>query len=171
MSPQRHRRELGLSKNPLTRPLPLEPGVARWSPGIGSEHGWQTTVLQRPPELRDERVPRTEALPRSVPIRPGTRACRCQEQASGLRPLWRACTALDINSFTPVRMLADCVGMTEVLQYERGVSRVWGVCLASPPHTCWLNCNPSDTVGLTPQICKCDPLAERELWFPGRPRG
>jgi hypothetical protein len=25
-----------------------------------------------------------------------------------------AVTALDINSFTPVRMLADCVGMTEV---------------------------------------------------------
>jgi len=25
--------------------------------------------------------------------------------------------ALDINSFTPVRMLADCVGTTEVLQY------------------------------------------------------
>jgi hypothetical protein len=27
MSPQRHRRELCLSKNPLTQPLPLEPGV------------------------------------------------------------------------------------------------------------------------------------------------
>jgi len=27
MSPQQHRRELCLSKNPLTRPLPLEPGV------------------------------------------------------------------------------------------------------------------------------------------------
>src|SRR4029453_16837242 len=27
MSPQQHRRELYLSKNPLTRPLPLEPGL------------------------------------------------------------------------------------------------------------------------------------------------
>src|SRR5262245_30117441 len=27
MSPQRHRRALCLSKNPLTRPLPLEPGL------------------------------------------------------------------------------------------------------------------------------------------------
>ena len=26
MSPQQHRRELSLSKNPLTQPLPLEPG-------------------------------------------------------------------------------------------------------------------------------------------------
>jgi LSD1 subclass zinc finger protein len=42
----------------------------------------------------------------------------------------------------------------EVLQYERGVSHVCSVCFASPPHTCWLNCNSSDTVGLTPQICK-----------------
>src|SRR5437879_1385262 len=63
-------------------------------------------------------------------------------------------TALDINSFTPVRMLADCVGTTEVLQYERGVSHGCSTCFASTPHTCWLNCNSSDTVGLTPQICK-----------------
>ena len=27
MSPQQHRRELCLSKNPFTRPLPLEPGL------------------------------------------------------------------------------------------------------------------------------------------------
>src|SRR4030095_1000062 len=47
-------------------------------------------------------------------------------------------------------MLADCVGTTEVLQYQRGVSHVWSVCFASPPHTCWLNCNASATVSLTP---------------------
>jgi len=66
--------------------------------------------------------------------------------------LWRA--ALDINSFTPVRMLADCVGTTEVLQYERDVSHGCSVSFASTPHTRWLNCNSSDTVGLTPHICK-----------------
>jgi hypothetical protein len=33
-------------------------------------------------------------------------------------------TALDINSFTPVRMLTDCVGTLEVLQYQRGISHV-----------------------------------------------
>jgi len=49
---------------------------------------------------------------------------------------------------------SDCVGTTEVLQYSRGVSRVYSVCFASTPHTCWLNCNSSDTLGLTPQICK-----------------
>jgi hypothetical protein len=47
--------------------------------------------------------------------------------ASAEHPVWRGhrqeaqrcppCAALDINSFTPVRMLADCVGTTEVLQY------------------------------------------------------
>ena len=63
-------------------------------------------------------------------------------------------TALDINSFTPVRMLADCVGTTEVLQYERDVSHGCSVSFASTPHTRWLNCNSSDTVGLTPHICK-----------------
>jgi hypothetical protein len=73
-------------------------------------------------------------------------------------------SALDINSFTPVRMLADCVGTTEVLQYERGGLHVCSVCFASTPHTCWLNCNSSDTVGFTPYICKgnhgegCPPL-------------
>jgi hypothetical protein len=33
MSPQQHRRELCLSKNPFTRPLPLEPGVYVSRPG------------------------------------------------------------------------------------------------------------------------------------------
>src|SRR4029450_11869043 len=41
-------------------------------------------------------------------------------------------SALDINSFTPVRMLADCVGTTEVLQYERGVSHGCSVCVLLP---------------------------------------
>src|SRR6266704_2235505 len=63
-------------------------------------------------------------------------------------------TALDINSFTPVRMLADCVETIEVLQYQRGGSHVCSVCFASTPHTCWLNCDPSNTVGFTPHICK-----------------
>ena len=40
--------------------------------------------------------------------------------------------ALDINSFTPVRMLADCVGTTEILQYERGVSHGCSVCVLLP---------------------------------------
>ena len=62
--------------------------------------------------------------------------------------------ALDINSFTPVRMLADCVGTIEVLQYQRSIPHVYSVCFASTPHTYWLNCDSSDTVGLTPQICK-----------------
>jgi hypothetical protein len=62
--------------------------------------------------------------------------------------------ALDINSFTPVRMLADCVETTEVLQYQRVGSHVCRVCFASTPHTCWLNCDSSDTVGFTPHICK-----------------
>ena len=62
--------------------------------------------------------------------------------------------ALDINSFTPVRRLADCVGTIEVLQYQRCFSRVCRVCFASAPHTCLLNGDSSDTVGLTPQICK-----------------
>jgi len=33
-----------------------------------------------PPGPRDEYVPRTAALPRSVHTRPGIRACRCQER-------------------------------------------------------------------------------------------
>jgi hypothetical protein len=67
---------------------------------------------------------------------------------------WRSGTALDINSFTPVRMLADCVETTEVLQYQGGGSHVRSVRFASTPHTCWLNCDSSDTVGFTPHICK-----------------
>jgi len=63
-------------------------------------------------------------------------------------------SALDINSFTPVRRLADCVETTEVLPYQRGGSHVYSVCFASTPHTCWLNCDSSDTVGFTPHICK-----------------
>jgi hypothetical protein len=62
--------------------------------------------------------------------------------------------ALDINSFTPVRMLADRVETAEVLEYQRGCSHVCRVCFASPPHTCWLNCDSLDTVGFTPHICK-----------------
>src|SRR5215204_2515026 len=55
-------------------------------------------------------------------------------------------------------MLADCVETTEVLQYQRVGSHVCSVCFASTPHTCWLNCDSSDTVGFTPHICKgnCD---------------
>src|SRR5215831_10999915 len=63
-------------------------------------------------------------------------------------------TALDINSFTSVRMLADRVGTTEVLQYQRSVLHVFRVCFAPAPYICWSNCNFSDTVGLSPQICK-----------------
>jgi len=66
----------------------------------------------------------------------------------------RSRAALDINSFTPVRMLADRVGTTEVLQHQRSISHVCRVRFASTPHTCWLNCDSSDTVDLTPQICK-----------------
>ena len=62
--------------------------------------------------------------------------------------------ALDINSFTPVRMLADRVETAEVLEYQRGGSYVCRVCFASTPHTCWLNCDSLDTVGFTPHICK-----------------
>jgi len=61
-------------------------------------------------------------------------------------------------------MLADCVETAEVLQYQRGGSHVCSVCFASTPHTCWLNCDSSDTVGFTPHICKgnrdepCSPI-------------
>src|SRR5262249_42876380 len=81
-----------------------------------------------------------------------SRGAKHQALSGGLHHL--TCAALDINSFTPVRMLADCVGTTEVLPYARGVSHVCSVCFASPPHTYWLNCNSSATVGLTPHICK-----------------
>jgi hypothetical protein len=87
-----------------------------------------------------------------------TKADWASEVAHMLDTRYAACEdvtpALDINSFTPVRLLADCVGTAEVLQYLRGVSHMRSVCFASPPHTSWLNCNSSDTVGLTPQICK-----------------
>ena len=53
-----------------------------------------------------------------------------------------------------VRMLADCVETAEVLQYQPGGSHVCSMCFASTPHTCWLNCDSSDTVGFTPHICK-----------------
>src|SRR5215510_11427124 len=76
------------------------------------------------------------------------------EAHASMRMLEARVAALDINSFTPVRMLADCVGTAEVLQYSRGVSHVRSVCFASPRHTCWSNCNSSDTVGLTPHIGK-----------------
>src|SRR5262245_23311655 len=64
--------------------------------------------------------------------------------------------ALDINSFTPVRMLVDRVATTEVLQYQHSISPVCGVYCASAPHTCWLHCDSSYTVGLTPHICKAN---------------
>ena len=78
--------------------------------------------------------------------RPARRCPRPRRRAGG--------SALDINSFTSVRMLADRVGTTEVLQYQRSVLHVFRVCFAPAPYICWSNCNFSDTVGLSPQICK-----------------
>ena len=73
-----------------------------------------------------------------------------------LRSRARCClpTALDINALTPVRRRADGVGTPAVLYYKRGVSHGWSVCFTSTPHTCGLNGNASDTVGLTPHIRK-----------------
>src|SRR5437588_7342277 len=68
---------------------------------------------------------------------------RCLRKASAADPV-----------ITRLRGSAGIAGTTEVLQYERGVSHGCSTCFASTPHTCWLNCNSSDTVGLTPQICK-----------------
>src|SRR5262245_36650587 len=39
MSPQQHRRERYLSKNPLTRPLPLEPGLQLLALPVGVDAG------------------------------------------------------------------------------------------------------------------------------------
>jgi len=89
------------------------------------------------------------ALRHAVPVHALLHKCHAGKVA--IAPV---ITALDINSFTPVRMLADCVGTTEVLQYERDVSHGCSVSFVSTPHTRWLNCNSSDTVGLTPHICK-----------------
>jgi len=89
------------------------------------------------------------ALRHAVPVHALLHKCHAGKVA--IAPV---ITALDINSFTPVRMLADCVGTTEVLQYERDVSHGCSVSFVSTPHTRWLNGNSSDTVGLTPHICK-----------------
>ena len=63
MSPQQHKRELYLSKNPLTRPLPLEPGLERFaerwdtqyptiSPSWLADWDRLTVLFDYPPAIR-----------------------------------------------------------------------------------------------------------------------
>ena len=56
--------------------------------------------------------------------------------------------------FTQVRIVADRIGSTYVLKYQRIASHAFRACFASAPHTCSLNGGFPDTVGYNPHICK-----------------
>lgn len=60
-----------------------------------------------------------------------------------LAPLPRANRVIIL--FTPVRIVADRVGSTYVLRYQRIASHAFRACFASAPHTCSLNCDSPDT--------------------------
>jgi hypothetical protein len=59
-----------------------------------------------------------------------------------------------IKASTPVRRLADCIGATYVLSYQRRASDACRVCVASAPHPCALTGYASDTGSFTSHICQ-----------------
>jgi hypothetical protein len=174
----RQQADVVVRSHPATCPLETAAGqpwnVRRWLRQRGSAsrewHGWCCWAGQRDP------VRRVAAKRDPTATRRARRRARRKAQPAGrtltaptlavagwvllITPRaagpWSTADvpALDINSLTPVRTLADCVGTIEVLQYQRSIPHVYRVCFASTPHTYWLNCDSSDTVGLTPQICK-----------------
>jgi hypothetical protein len=77
----------------------------------------------------------------------GTHACATRSAPFPTPPPTRV-----ISSLTPVRMLADRVRSSLILQYQHCACAAWGPIVAPTPHGCLLNYDLSDTVGFTPHI-------------------